>query len=194
MRAAMTFPDAWICKACWKPNRQQDPACYRCKTPRDADEAAIKAKVAADAARAEQPEKVPDIVVALPVVIFRGYSRAWLRGGMAVIGFLLLFVFGGVTDVGYLLLTGGMGAGLMVAGFLAGEVSDAMRNREPWAFAVGIGLAVVAVVGSVLAFEILAPGLVNPTAIRWGSVVVFGGAGVAAAAGLVMLFVRREGD
>ena len=188
----MAFPDAWICKACWKPNRPQDPICYRCKTPRDADEAAIKAKLAADAARAAQPEKVPDIVVALPVVIFRGYSRAWLRGGMGVIGLLLLRVFAGVTDHGYLILTGGLGVGLMVSGFLAGEASDAMRNREPWAFLVGIGLSVVGVVGSVLAFEILAPGLVNPNAIRWGSVVVFGGAGLAAAAGLAMLVMRRE--
>jgi hypothetical protein len=188
----MTFADGWICKACWKSNRPQDPACYRCKTPRDADEAAVEAQRAAAAARAESPEVVPDIVVALPVVIFRGYSRVWLRGGMAVMVFLLLLVFGGVTDVGYLLLTGGMGAGLIVFGLLAGEVSDAMRNREPWAFLVGVGLSVVAVIGSILAFSIWAPDVVNPTGIRVGSVVVFGGAGAAAIAGLVMMFIRRE--
>jgi hypothetical protein len=188
----MTFADGWICKACWKSNRPQDPACYRCKTPRDADEAAVEAQRAAAAARAETPEVVPDIVVALPVVIFRGYSRVWLRGGMAVMVFLLLLVFGGVTDVGYLLLTGGMGAGLIVFGLLAGEVSDAKRNRAPWAFLVGVGLSVVAVIGSVLAFSIWAPDLVNPTGIRVGSVVVFGGAGAAAIAGLVMMFIRRE--
>lgn len=188
----MTFADGWICKACWKSNRPQDPACYRCKTPRDADDAAVEAQRAAAIARAEQPEAVPDIVVALPVVIFRGYSRVWLRGGMAVLVFLLLLVFGGVTDVGYLLLTGGLGAGLIIFGILAGEVSDAMRNREVWAFAVGIGLSAVAVVGSVLAFNVFAPDLVNPTGIRIGSLVVFGGAGAAAIAGLVLMFVRRE--
>lgn len=101
----------------------------------------------------------------------------WLRGGLGVLGLLLLFAFGGVTDVGWLLLTGSLGAGLIVIGFLAREVSDAMREREVWAFVVGVGLSVVAVVGSVAAFEILAPGLVNPNAIRWGSVIVFGGAG-----------------
>ncbi|MEA2652576.1 MAG: hypothetical protein QOI85_2297 [Chloroflexota bacterium] len=37
----------------------------------------------------------------------------------------------------------------------------------------------VAVVGSVLAFQVFAPELVNPNAIRWFSVIVFGGAGVA---------------
>jgi hypothetical protein len=188
----MTFADGWICKACWKSNRPQDPVCYRCKTPRDADEAAVEAQRAAAAARAETPEVVPDIVVALPVVIFRGYSRVWLRGGMAVMAFLLLLVFGGVTDVGYLLLTGGMGAGLIVFGLLAGEVSDAMRNREAWAFVTGVGLSVVAMIGSVLAFSIWAPDLVNPTGIRVASLVVFGGAGAAAIAGLVMMFTRRE--
>ena len=188
----MTFVDAWICKACWKPNRPQDPVCYRCKTPREADDAEIEARRAAAAARAEQPEVVPDIVVALPVVIFRGYSKVWLRGGFVVLAGLLFLVFGGITDVGYLLLTGGLGVGLVVFGFMAGEVSDAMRNREAWAFVVGVGLSVVAVVGTVLAFDIFAPGLANPAGIRVGSLVVFGGAGVAAIAGLVMMFTHRE--
>ena len=188
----MTFADAWICKACWKPNRPQDPACYRCKTPREADDAEVEARRAAAAARAEQPEAVPDIVVALPVVIFRGYSRVWLRSGFVVLALLLLEVFAGVTDVGYLILTGGLGIGLIAFGFMAGEVSDAMRNREVWAFVLGVGLSIVAVVGTVTAFDILAPGLVNPAGIRVGSLVVFGGAGVAAIAGLVMMFTRRE--
>jgi hypothetical protein len=188
----MTFVDAWICKACWKPNRPQDPACYRCKTPREADDAEVEARRAAAAARAEQPEAVPDIVVALPVVIFRGYSRAWLRSGFFVLALLFLEVFAGVTDVGYLILTGGLGIGLIAFGFAAGEVSDAMRNREVWAFVLGVGLSIVAVVGTVMAFDIFAPGLVNPAGIRIGSLVVFGGAGVAAIAGLVMMFTRRE--
>lgn len=188
----MTFAEGWTCRACWKSNRPQDLACYTCKVPRDADEAAVEAHKAEAAARAQKPEAVPDIVVALPVVIFRGYSRVWLRSGLGVLGLLVAFAFGGVTDIGWLVLTGGLGAGLIVIGFLAGEVSDAMREREVWAFVVGVGLSVVAVVGSVAAFEILAPGLVNPNAIRWGSVIVFGGAGAAAAAGLVLMFVRRE--
>lgn len=188
----MTFADGWICKTCWKSNRPQDPVCYRCKTPPDADEAEVEARRAAAIALTEQPEAVPDIVVALPVVIFRGYSRVWLRGGLGVMGLLILLVFGGVTDVDYLLLTGGLGAGLIVFGILAGEVSDAMRNREVWAFLVGIGLSVVGAIGSILTFSVFAPDLVNPTGIRVGSIVVFGGAGVAAIAGLALMFKRRE--
>ena len=188
----MTFADGWICKTCWKSNRPQDPVCYRCKTPPDADDAEVEARRAAAAARAEQPEAVPDIVVALPVVIFRGYSRVWLRGGMGVIGLLVLLALGGVTDVGYLLLTGGIGAGLIVFGILAGEASEAMRNREVWAFVVGVGLSVVGAIGSVMSFQLFAPELVSPTGIRVGSIVVFGGAGLAAIAGLVLTYTNRE--
>lgn len=188
----MAFVDGWVCRACWKPNRPQDELCYRCKTPRYADESEVEARRAAAAARAEEPEKVPDLLVALPVVIFRGYSRVWIRGGLGVLGILALLAFSGVTDVGYLLLTGGLGAGLVAIGFVAREVSESMRDRELWAFAAGVAMSVVAVIGSVMAFEILAPGLVNPAAIRWGSVIVFGGAGAAAAAGLFLLITRRD--
>jgi hypothetical protein len=51
---------------------------------------------------------------------------------------------------------------------------------------------VVAIIGTVLAFSIWAPDLVNPSGIRIGSLVVFGGAGAAAIAGVVMMFIRRE--
>jgi len=188
----VTFADGWVCKACWKSNRPQDPVCYRCKTPRGADEATVDAKRAAAEARAEQPEAVPDVVVAVPVVIFRNYARVWQRGGFVVLGFMALLAFGGVTDVGYLLLTGGLGAGLIVSGFLAAEVAEEMRNREVWAFAVGIFISIVAVISSVFAVNVLAPDVFDPTAVRWVSAIVFGGAGLAAAAGLVLLFVRGE--
>ena len=189
---AVTFADGWVCKACWKSNRNQDPVCYRCRTPREADEAEVEARRAAAAAAAERPEAVPDIVIALPVVIFRGYARVWQRGGLGIMAFLLLIAFAGVTDPGYLLLTGGLGAGIFIGGILAGEVSEGMRDREIWAFVVGIMLAVVGAIGSVFAFETLAPDLANPVAIRWASLLVFGGAGAAAIAGLVLIYLRRD--
>jgi hypothetical protein len=188
----MTFSDGWVCRACWLANRPRDAVCYRCKTPRDADEAQIEAQRKAAEERAAKPEAVPDIVVALPAVVFRVYSRVWLRGGIGVGGLLALLIFSGVTDVTWLLLTAGFCGGLIVFGFMAGEVSDGMRDREPWAFVAGVIMSVVATIGSVLAFSVFAPGLVNPNAIRWASVIVFGGAGLAAAAGLVLLYVNRE--
>ncbi len=138
----MVFANGWTCQVCWKPNRPQDPECYRCKTPRGLTEAEAVERRKALAARAEKPEIVPDLVVAFPVVIFRGYAKAWRRGG-------LVFVF-------------------------------------------GIGLSIIGVIGSIAAFQVLAPGLIHPTTVRWGSVIVFGGAGVAAASGLVLLIIRRD--
>jgi hypothetical protein len=188
----MTFADGWVCRACWKSNRPQDPVCYRCKTPRDADEAQVEERRAAAAARAEQPEVVPDIVVALPVVIFRSYARVWKRGGLGMLAVPLLLAFGGVTDLTWLLFSGGFAVGLVLFGFGAAEVSDGMRDREVWAFVAGAVMSVMAAIGSVLAFDVFVPGLVNPTAVRWVSVIVFGGAGLAAVAGLVLMYVHRE--
>jgi len=144
------------------------------------------------AARAEKPEIVPDLIVAFPVVIFRGYAKAWRRAGLGVLGLLALEVFGGVTNLGALLVTGALGFGLVACGFAAGEVIEGMRGREVWAFIFGIGLSIIGVIGSIAAFQVLAPGLIHPTTVRWGSVIVFGGAGVAAASGLVLLFIRRD--
>lgn len=188
-----TSDDAWICRVCWKPNRPQDTTCYKCKSPRGltADEAAEAVK--ALEARRAIPEPVPDWVLALPVMIFRSYGRVWFRAGIGLLGILALELFAAVTEVDWYILTVGLAAGLLIAGALAAEVSEGMRAREVWAFLVGIGLSVVAVVGSVTAFSVLAPDLVNPNAIRWGSVVVFGGAGVASAIGLFLVLTRRDG-
>jgi hypothetical protein len=189
----MTVGDRWICQVCWKSNHPQADACWHCKTGRGIQEAEVEQRRVAVATKKEAPEAIPDIVVALPVVIFRGYAKTWLRGGLGMIALPIILGLGGVTDVTYLLFTGGLAAGLVVFGFLAGEVADGMRDREVWAFLVGVALAVVGAIGSVLAFEVFVPGLINPTAVRWGSILVFGGAGLAAIAGLVLMYLRREG-
>ena len=160
--------------------------------PREADEVEVEQRRAAAAAQAERPEAVPDIVVALPVVIFRSYARVWKRGGFGLLAVPILLAFGGVTDLTWLLFTGGFAAGLVIFGFVAGEVSEGMRDREVWAFVAGVVMSIMAVIGSVLAFQVFAPDLVNPNAIRWVSVIVFGGAGVAAIAGLVLMYTHRE--
>src|SRR5437660_2203046 len=188
----MVFADGWTCQVCWKSNRPQDAVCYRCKAERGLTREQADIERKAIAARAERPEVVPDLVVAMPVVIFRGYAKAWRRGGLGILGLLALEVFGGVTNVGALLITGALGFGLLACGLAASEVIEGMRGREVWAFIFGIGLSIIGVIGSISAFQILAPGLIHPTAVRWGSVVVFGGAGLAAAAGLVLLYVRRD--
>jgi hypothetical protein len=184
----MTVSDQWVCKVCWKLNRPRDEVCWRCKAPRGTtEEGEVAAHRQVLEARAATPEPVPDIVVALPVTIFRGYGKAWVRGGFVTFGLLALMAFGGVEDLGYLAVTGAFGAGLIVCGLLAGEVTEGMRNREIWSYLVGIALAVAGGIGSVIAFNAFAPGLISPTAVRWLSLIVFGGAGIAAAVGLFMV-------
>jgi hypothetical protein len=191
----MVIADGWTCRVCWKANRAQDPVCYRCKSPRDltVDEAAAQRKAIADeeAKRAAVAGTVPDLVVALPVVVFRVYAKAWRRGGVGMLAVPMLMVLTGIPDFGYILLSGGLAVGLVLGGIAAGEVIDGMREREAWAFIFGIVLAIIGLVGTIVGFQLLAPGLIHPTTVRWGSVIVFGGAGLAALSGLVMLYVRR---
>lgn len=187
----MTAATGWVCKVCWKWNRPADEFCWKCRTVPGVTESQVAEAQKAIAAKAEVPEAVPDLLVAVPVVVFRSYGKVWIRGGIGLIGLIALLVFGAVTDLVLYGLTAGFAIGLIACGFLAGEVSEGMRNREVWAFGVGIGLSVVAFVSSIVAFDLFAPGLVNPTAIRWGSLIVFGGAGVAALVGLVMVLTRR---
>jgi hypothetical protein len=184
----VTSTDGWVCKVCWKLNRPRDEACWKCKTARGVtDDSEVEAQRKVIEARKAQPEPVPDIVVAVPVWVFRGYAKVWFRGGLSLLGLLALMAFGGVTDLIWFALTAGFALGLLVCGLIAGEVAEGMRNREIWAFLVGIVLSAVAVVGSVAAFDVFAPGLVNPNAIRWASLIVFGGAGAAALVGMVMV-------
>ena len=184
----MTVGEQWVCKVCWKRNRPRDEVCWRCKAPRgttDDEEVGRHREVLE--AKAAMPEPVPDIVVALPVSVFRGYGKAWVRGGFAMLGLLALLAFSGVDDIVYLALTGGFGVGLIVCGLVAGEVSEGMRNREVWAYVVGIGLSVAGGIGSVYAFNAFGADLISPTAVRWLGLIVFGGAAIAATVGLVMV-------
>jgi hypothetical protein len=187
--------ETWICRVCWQRNRARDEVCWRCKSAPDLEEAGLEARrrehEEALAARAQRAEKVPDALVAVPVIVFRSYAKAWRRGGMGLGGLLLLMAFGGVTEVLWLALTVGFALGLFIIGLVSGEVAEGMRNRETWAYLAGIAISVAGGIGSVLAFDVFAPGLISPTAVRWVSLLVFGGAALAAAAGLVMLVRNR---
>jgi hypothetical protein len=187
--------ETWICRVCWQRNRARDEVCWRCKSAPDLEEAGLEARrrehEEALSARAQRAEKVPDALVAVPVIVFRSYAKAWRRGGMGLGGLLLLMAFGGVTEVLWLALTVGFALGLFIIGLVSGEVAEGMRNREWWAYLAGIAISVAGGIGSVLAFDVFAPGLISPTAVRWVSLLVFGGAALAAAAGLVMLVRNR---
>ena len=68
----MTATTGWVCKVCWKWNRPEDDPCYKCRSPRGiTEDAEVEVHRKALEAKAAEPEPVPDIVVALPVWVFR---------------------------------------------------------------------------------------------------------------------------
>ena len=189
----MAVAERWICPVCWKSNRDQDATCWQCASPRGLTESAAEVeRKAREAVIANRAEPVPDLLVALPVVVFRGYARTWRRGGLSLLAVPVLMGMAGMTDIGPLVATAGFALGLVAFGFLADEVMDGMREREVWAFVVGLILSVVGAVGSVLAFQALAPNLISPNGVRVISLLVFGGAAAASAGGLVLLFRHRR--
>jgi len=70
-----TFENGWICKSCWKPNREQDVRCYRCKAPNPAYDIVTRVHE-----RAPRPPRKPVLGPALSrsrTAIGRAWTGAW---------------------------------------------------------------------------------------------------------------------
>jgi hypothetical protein len=70
-----TFENGWICKSCWKPNREQDVRCYRCKAPNPAYDIVTQAHE-----RAPRPPRTPVLGPAFGrsrAVVGRAWTGAW---------------------------------------------------------------------------------------------------------------------
>jgi hypothetical protein len=70
-----TFENGWICKSCWKPNREQDVRCYRCKAPNPAYDIVTQVHE-----RAPRPPRQPVLRPALGrsrAAIVRAWTGAW---------------------------------------------------------------------------------------------------------------------
>ena len=133
---------------CWKSNRGiQDATCWQCASPRGLTESAAEVeRKAREAVIANRAKPVPDLLVALPVVVFAATPRTWRRGGLSLLAVQVLHG-DGRHDRRSLVATA---SGVRL---LADEVMDGMRERTIWAFVVGLILSVVGAVGSVLAIS-----------------------------------------
>ena len=182
----MATSGAWMCAACWKTNRPQDTRCYRCHTPRNADQATIDrhrggagAPMAKDDARG-----ILDIFMALPAVVFSWY--AWL---MVLSGILLLLLAALFAVSGH----GGLAA-LVVLGFAAVSfllampvrwASRAMRASNPRGYLVGLVLSLVISGGELLGLQTLPSGTGNPVWEAVAIIVIFGVTAMLAAVGFL---------
>jgi hypothetical protein len=70
-----TFENGWICKSCWKPNREQDMRCYRCKAPNPDYDLVMQVHE-----RAPRPPRKPVLGPALShsrAAVGRAWTGAW---------------------------------------------------------------------------------------------------------------------
>lgn len=190
----MPIANAWICRGCWKPNKQGAARCFQCKLPRDADAAQIHRQAAQDSARAAIPDPVPDIIVTVPAAIFRWYGRALLVLGALLFVIVLMDAMAGAPE--WQVIPGAVVMVALVAcGLLFRALAEAMNDRNPWGF-----VAAVLVAGALTAwaayqlFVLPVPlGNIPPQAaiIRtWGTLLISGSAALCAFMGLVLIAIR----
>ena len=199
----MAFADGWVCRACWKPNRQRDERCYVCKVPRRADEAVIEVERKARKAATERPlaEPVPDWLVALPAVVFAWTGILWRRASIFIAVTSVLAVLGGVPEQAAAILALAAVYYAIGAGF--GAISNGMRSRGVWAFFAGFVAAGVPTALTIWALFALsttaAPGWLPAwfttlatasTIAGWVTFVLNGLAAVCALVGLILALMR----
>jgi len=184
----MTMPGAWICRSCWNTNRPGDRRCYRCHTPRTADDLPIQGARPGDVApRAiDDPGAVIGIMVALPSIVFRWISRIYLLGGVVFLGITVLIVINPrAPELAWLLAAGAAGA-MFVLAFATRWASSAMRDRNPWAFAVALVLSIGIAGLSLYALNTFPAGTGNPNPMRYATIVIGGLTAIFAAVGLLL--------
>ena len=137
------FPDGWICRACWKPNRPSDDRCYVCKTPRE-QQVAVEAgslKERTDPTWKKRRRQDANLGLVAAIVAW----PMWLSGGLSIliaifVAFLALIAGDRVDASGtslrlVLIITAAITA---VFGMIAIFVSRSIRRQARWAYALAI--------------------------------------------------------
>lgn len=152
------FPDGWICRACWKPNRPSDDRCYMCKTPREQQVVVEAGSLRERTDPTWKKRRRLDANLGLVAAIVSW--PMWLSGALSILtGFFAAFVAliaGDRVDPSgnsvrlVMLITAVV---LVLTGMLAIFVSRSIRRQARWAYALAILVygvpAVVALLASV---------------------------------------------
>ena len=135
------FPDGWICRACWKPNRAGDDRCYACKTPRE-EQLVVEAGSKKEAI---QPgiEKRNRLDSDLGIVAILVAWPMWISGVLLLISaaftlFLALIVGDRVSPEGISarLILIIVAVVTVLIGMLYIFVSRSVRRQARWAYAI----------------------------------------------------------
>lgn len=137
------FPDGWICRACWKPNRPGDDRCYVCKTPRE-EQLVVEAGSLKERAKPgfeKRGRLDSDLGIVAGIVAW----PMWLSGVLGIIGgafilFLALIAGDRVDTAGtsvrlVLLITAVV---IILFSMLWIFVSRSVRRQARWAYAIAI--------------------------------------------------------
>ena len=181
----MTFADGWVCQSCWKSNRPKDTRCYRCKTERGADKAAVAAGRERRASEVARQARVPALVSGLPATVFSWYGRLILVSGVLFLLLTPLVTSHPDAPENTLLFWLGISLGTIAAGIAMRWASGAMRTANPWAFLIALVVSVGLVGGTLWAMSLLPPGMGNPVWMRYITITVFGLSGILALVGLL---------
>jgi hypothetical protein len=171
------FPDGWICRACWKPNRPSDGRCYVCKTPREQQVAVEAGSLRERTDPTWKKRRRLDANLGLVAAIVSW--PMWLSGGLSILTGLftafLALISGGWGDpdrnIARLVILI-LAVVLVLTGMLAIFVSRSIRRQARWAYALAIVLyGVPAVVALLVSFPLPADtpawyGTVE-TALQW---------------------------
>ena len=137
------FPDGWICRACWKPNRPSDDRCYVCKTPRE-QQVAVEAgslKERTDPTWKKRRRLDANLGLVAAIVGWPMWLSGWLSILIAIFVMFLALIAGDRVDAS------GTSARLVliiaavitaVAGMIAIFISRSIRRQARWAYALAI--------------------------------------------------------
>lgn len=199
----VTFADGWICLACWKPNQRGDERCYRCKALRGAGPATATPEPsdpAAQAVESSRAEAVPDIVVAVPAMVFSWMGWIWRK---CAVLFLILSVLLAIVDLATALVGVGIAAVYYLIGLVYRAIANGMRDRALWALLTGVVVAGIPTATHVYVLffaqmsplpaatpEPVATIIAVSAALSWLSLAMNGSAAGCALVGLVLVVVR----
>lgn len=191
----MTSGQTWVCRSCWKPNRLGAKNCYKCKTPRDADQAVVETRRRELAAKTSDHEarlaSAAGTIGVLPAAVFTWYGRLTMAGGILILILIPLVLSRQGAPAGTVPVYLALVAGSIALGATELWAARAMRLANPWGFAVGIVASVATAAFTIYAMNTLPVGSGNPNWMRWITIAAFGFSGVLALLGLIASLRRR---
>jgi len=185
-----------MCLTCWKTNRPSDRRCYRCHTPRTADDATIGPRrgAAEPLPASKDAGDALDLLVALPAIVFSWFWRLYLLGGILYLGIMLLIANNDQAPPFAWVPAAVVAGSAFLLGFVMRWASRAMRARNPWAYMTALAVSLGIGGFTWYALNNFPAGTGNPDWMRYATLAIFGFTALLAAVGLLLSLVGDDGQ